>query len=433
MPSTALFWVVALVVLAATVAALIWPLVRAPASRGVGSADANVHVYRDQKRQLDAELAVGAITLAERTAGVDELARRLGVEVTPEEPPTGVPPRSTTAAALIVAAALPVAAMALYAAFGDPQSLRQSSTSIAETPAKPQDQLLAAIDKLASRLRQDPADANGWRLLARSYTAIGRYPEAVAAYGEASTQSPQQDASLLADWADALAMVNKSLAGEPSTLIDRALALDPQHRKALSLAASAAFERRDFDTAIAQWRKLDVQLARDSAEARDVAAMIAEATAAKLGASAALTASSPARTGTGSIAAAASTSIASAPIAGAADASAISGKVTIDPSLRAQLAPTATLFIFARAVSGPRMPLAVIRGTGSELPREFTLDDSMAMMPEARLSGADSVVVEARVSQSGSATAVTGDLQGRSNPVKPGTRDVLIVINDIAR
>jgi cytochrome c-type biogenesis protein CcmH len=79
------------------------------------------------------------------------------------------------------------------------------------------------------------------------------------------------------------------------------------------------------------------------------------------------------------------------------------------------------------------MPLAVLRTTAGELPRNFTLDDSMAMAPAARLSGASEVVVEARISKTGSATPSPGDLQGDSGVVKPGAHDVSIVIDQIVR
>jgi cytochrome c-type biogenesis protein CcmH len=202
-------------------------------------------------------------------------------------------------------------------------------------------------------------------------------------------------------------------------LVERALALDPNHPKALSLAATAALDRKDYDGAIAHWRRLKMQFPPDSAEVREVDAMIAEADAAKRGTPAAA---------------------AAAPADGAAkreastttlDDTAITGRVSIDVSLRDRAAASDTVFIFARAVDGPRMPLAVVRTTASALPYAFRLDDSMAMTPAARLSTAGEVVVEARVTKTGSATPASGDLRGASAPVKPGTRDVLIVINNV--
>lgn len=426
-----IFWLVALLLVAATVAALVWPLLRARARLPVEREDiATTDIYRDQKRQLDAELAAGAITPEQRDTGLDELATRLGAELDTMTAPAvaSSSTRSSYVAALVLAAALPVTALMLYAAFGNPGAMRLVAPANERAPMS-HDQVVAMVESLATRMKEHPEDPTGWRLLARAYSAMGRYPESVAAFTEAAARGTA-DASLLADWADALAMRNQSLEGEPSTLVARALALDPNHSKALSLAASAALERKDFDGAIVEWRKLQAQFPTGSDEAKEIGAMIAEADAAKRGAPVAPPASAEtAPSGNAS----ASPPNAPAPNASAADASAIMGRVSLDPKLRERAAATDTLFIFARAVAGPRMPLAVVRTTADALPHAFRLDDSMAMTPAARLSTAKEVIVEARISKTGSATPSPGDLQGTSAPVRPGTDGVSIVINDVVR
>lgn len=267
-----------------------------------------------------------------------------------------------------------------------------------------QEQIVAMVDKLATRMKEHPEDPTGWRLLARAYASMGRFGESVAAFNEAAARAPA-DAPLLTDWADALAMQNQSLQGEASKLVARALALDPKYPKALALAATAALERKDYGGAIDEWRKLKLEFPPGGEEAKQIDAMIAEADAARNGA---MTSAS-------------------------VDASAITGRVSLDPKLRDRVGAGDTLFIFARAVNGPRMPLAVVRTAANELPRDFRLDDSMAMTPAARLSAAGQVIVEARVSKSGSATPVPGDLQGTSAAVKPGAHDVSIAIDDVVR
>ena len=428
MPSVPLFWLVALVLVAATVAALVWPLLRGRATRSPEVDDsAATEVYRDQKRQLDQELAAGAITRAERDAQLDELTARLGAELAAAAataPAAQVSPRTPYAAALILVATIPASALLLYVVFGHPDALRGATQADERAPMS-HEQIAAMVDKLAARMKEQPEDPKGWQLLARAYSAMGRFKDANAAFAEAAKRSPE-DPALLADWADALAMLNQSLQGEPSRLIARALELDPNHPKALALSASAAFDRKDYATAIAQWRRLKMQFAPDSAETKEIDATIAEAEAAQRGAPAAsgappapAPASADAAVGTGT--------------APSIEASAITGRVALDPKLADRVAPGDALFIFARAVNGPRMPLAVIRTTAGDLPRAFRLDDSMAMAPIARLSGATEVVVEARISKSGSATPSPGDLRGTSATVKPGARDLLIVINDVVR
>lgn len=404
MPFASLFWLVALLLVAATVAALVWPLLRGRNTPLPEDDAAATNVYRDQKRQLDDELAAGAITRAERDAQLDELGARLGAELAVGTAPAArISPRSSYVAALILVAVIPASALLLYASFGSPGSLR-TATPASEAPPMSQEQIVAMVDKLATRMKEHPEDPTGWRLLARAYASMGRFGESVAAFNEAAARAPA-DAPLLTDWADALAMQNQSLQGEASKLVARALALDPNYPKALALAATAALERKDYGGAIDEWRKLKLEFPPGGEEAKQIDAMIAEADAARNGA---MTSAS-------------------------VDASAITGRVSLDPKLRDRVGAGDTLFIFARAVNGPRMPLAVVRTAANELPRDFRLDDSMAMTPAARLSAAGQVIVEARVSKSGSATPVPGDLQGTSAAVKPGAHDVSIAIDDVVR
>ena len=431
------FWLVALLMLAAAVVALVWPLLRRRSNVRIEAEDAAAtDVYRDQKRQLDADWAAGAITRDERDRGLAELSARLGAELAVQARPPSEPAstRSSFVVALVVAAALPVTALALYVAFGAPDALRRDKTTDARAPQS-HDEIVAMVDRLAARMKERPDDPTGWQLLARAYSAMGRYDESVAAFTQAARRGGE-DAPLLADWADALAMKQQSLEGEPSRLVARALALDPNHPKALSLAASAAFNRKDFDGAIAEWRKLQAQFPQGSDEAKEVSTMIAEAEAAKRGGPV-LGATAPNGADAEAAKRGATASSATAPDFAKADnaiaASAITGTVTLDAKLRDRATAGDTLFIYARARSGSRMPVAITRTTSGAWPREFRLDDSMAMTPAARISNTPEVVVEARISKSGNATPTAGDLVGTSAAIKPGARGVAIVIDDVVR
>ncbi|HEY6133559.1 MAG TPA: tetratricopeptide repeat protein [Rubrivivax sp.] len=262
------------------------------------------------------------------------------------------------------------------------------------------------VERLAARLKDKPDDAVGHAMLGRSYLVLGRYDEAVAAYERALKIEPQQ-ASLIVDYAEAVAMKNgRTLEGEPLRLIDRALKIDPAHLKGLSLAGAAAFNREDYAGAVARWDRVVaigpaddplVQNARESAvQARE---------AGKL---------PPAPAGP-------------AVAAAAADA-AVSGTVSLSPALKAAAAPDDTVFIFARAAEGPRMPLAILRKQVKDLPFDFRLDDSLAMSPAMRLSTAPRVVVGARISKSGQAMPQPGDLEGLTAPVAVGASGLKIEI-----
>ena len=419
MASAPLFWLVALLLAAGSVTALVWPLLRGRPSTTANDESGATDIYRDQKRQLDEELASGAITRAERDAQLDELAARLSGELaSPLAPASAGSPRASYVSALVLVAAIPATALVLYLTYGSPAALQQ--TTQANAHGMSPEEVVAMVDKLAARMKEHPEDPTGWKLLGRADAALGRFPEAVAAFKEAAARGPV-DAALLADWADVLAMQNRTLEGEPSELIARALALDPAYPKALSLAATAALERKDYDAAIDDWRKLKAQLPPASDDAKEIDTMIAEADAARRGVPMPAPSAAAAASGT------------EAPGAPPAAQGAISGRITIDPKLEGRVAATDTLFIFARAVDGPRIPLAVERTTAGTFPHDFRLDDSMSMAPGATLSKAGDVVVEARISKSGNATPGPGDLEGKSGVLKPGARDVSIAIDSVVR
>jgi cytochrome c-type biogenesis protein CcmH len=402
-----LFWLAALAIVAAALAALVAPLLRRRAANATDTPAAAI--YRDEKRQLDDELAAGAITAPEHAQAIDELASRLAGELQAAPRAERLhAPRAGWRWALGLALAFPVVAVGLYALLGNPQALREESAA-AKAPAMSKAQVTAMVDRLATRMKEHPDDATGWKLLGRSYGALGRYREAADAFHQAA-QHGAVDADLLVDWADALGMANgQTLAGEPTRLVERALALEPGNVNALLLAASAAQERNDIPAAIDLWRRLKVELPPGSPEVQEIDALIARAEAA--GQAPGGAPREAASSGNG----------------------AIRGEVTIAPALATRVAPGDTLFIYARAVDGPRMPVAVLREGAAPLPRAFTLDDSQSMRPDAKLSTAGKVIVEARISRSGDALPAPGDLVGSSVPVTPGARQVAVVIGDIVK
>jgi cytochrome c-type biogenesis protein CcmH len=229
-----------------------------------------------------------------------------------------------------------------------------------------------------------------------------RYPEANDAYNKALELKPQ-DADLLADYAESLALAaGRSLAGEPTRLLDRALKLDPRNTKVLTLAGSAAFERKDYRTAIRSWEAVIKQPGVSTELAQALQKGVDE---------------SKTRMGARPVAAV------------SAGKERVSGIVSLDDSLRSRVRPDDTVFVFARAATGPRMPLAIVKKTVADLPYKFAFDDSMAMMPEMKLSRFDDVVIGARVAKSGSAAPSAGDLEGISDSVKPGRSGVRVTID----
>jgi cytochrome c-type biogenesis protein CcmH len=276
---------------------------------------------------------------------------------------------------------------------------------------------------LAMRLKENPDNPEGWVMLARSYAALEHYADASKAYEQAVAQNPG-DGQLLADYADALAMAQgRNLSGKPSELIQAALKADPNNVKALALAGSLAFEQNKFADAVAQWQKAASLVPPDSEFARGIAGSIAEAR--QKGGLPTTPAAAPA-----AAPAPAPTASAAPPFAaGAPTAAKITGTVNVAPALAAKVGPGDTIFVFARAASGPKMPLAVAKLEGKDLPGGFVLDDSMAMMGELKLSSFPEVVVGARLSKSGNAAPQPGDLESALQTVKPGAGGVALVID----
>ena len=417
------FWIVAVLLTAGALLFVLTPLLRkeAVAHPHALRDEVNLMVLRDQLHELDADMAAGTIDAAAYESSRRELERRVAEDVQPGTALAKTVPRKN-AVGLLVGMSLPVVAVSLYFLLGNPSGLNPAQTAAPKEAAHEvtEEQIQAMVTALAQRLKDSPDDVQGWSMLARSYNALGRFGEAADAYARLVKLVPG-NADMLADYADTLAMsLNKSLQGEPEKLIARALEVDPKNIKALALSGSAAFERRDYQAAITRWKKILAIVPADSDLARSTNDSIGEAQT--------LAAGKPAVAPT-PVAAAPSPTKPTAPSAPAAAAAEVGGTVELDAALRKQVADTDTVFIFARAAQGPKFPLAVLRKQVKDLPTAFVLDDSMSMMPDAKLSSFPMVVVGARVSKSGSATPTPGDLEGLTEPVSPGAKNLKIRIN----
>jgi cytochrome c-type biogenesis protein CcmH len=248
-----------------------------------------------------------------------------------------------------------------------------------------------------------------------------RYADAIPIFEKAVKLNPD-DANLLADYADALGVhQGRKLEGKPALLIQQALKIDPRNVKALMLAGTIAFNRQDYAVAAKDWElaRANLPAEADQESAEQLTASIAEAKRRLGGGQLVMTANAePAAPAE------------AAKLTGQAGAShAITGKVMLGPAVANKASPTDTLFVFARAVNGPPMPVSIVRGTRKDLPFMFRLDDSTSPMPTRKLSDMDQVVIVARLSKSGRAAPESGDLEGMSGPVKPGVGGITVVID----
>ena len=402
-------WIIVVLLLLATLLCLIPPLLRrAPAEPP--ASEANVRAfYLAQREQLRRDMDNGSLTAAAGMRAEEELQRDLLQDLDLRRG-RGAPwagQRAGIAAACFLTVLIPVAAVLLYGQLGNP---RAAASANAGQPAEPHaadtgNDMTLAINALAQRLRTAPDDADGWYMLARSYETLGRYTDAVAAYQQVLRLVPGQPA-VLADLADALLSASQGNPDEASiAAVAQALAAQPDQPKALALAGMMALRRGDAAEALAHWERLQALLPPDSEAARQIQSNIAQA---RSMAAAPATPAPPAAAPS-----AASTPPATGAVpAAAASTARISGRASIADALRGRVQPSDTVFILARPEEGSRMPLAILRMQVSDLPRDFVLDDSSAMSPDATLSRAGKVRVEIRVSKSGTAAARPGDLGG---------------------
>lgn len=410
------FIAVAIILTLVVMALLLLPLLTKDRERPVGSSrELSIAVLRDQLSDLEDQRKAGLLDSTMFVEEEAELERRALDDGARSGSAAVYKTGRKLALAAVIGLAIPAFAIGLYMTLGTPESLKPQAAAEPGSHALTPQQIQAMTDKLAERLQTNPDDGEGWLMLGRSYATLGRYPEAAAAFGRATTLLPPS-ANLLADYADIMAMAQgRRLSGEPEKIVARALAIDPRHIKSLALSGSVAFERGDFGAAVQVWRTILTLVPPDSKVAQSIGNSIADAER-RMGGATAL-AGAPARP---------------APVA-AAGSAAVGGTVTLAPDLAGKLPANATLFVFARAVDGSRIPLAMVRVNGVKLPYSFKLDDSNSMAPNVRLSSAKTVIIGARVSLGGEALAKPGDFEGFSAPVAVGANGVVVKIAGVVK
>jgi len=409
------FWVIVVIMIVAALGLLTPALLGRHHVAELDRNEQNIRIASERLRELETELQSGAITEAQFEQARTELEQALLIDVSSD----GIQEKDTKAATgrwalVLLIIMVPVLSGSLYLYLGQPGTLNAvGGTGKAQLPAdhpavSNADKLPTVEDMLArleKHLQQQPDDAEGWFTLGRSYMAMGRYADAVTALEKVHTLVGDNPPVLLA-YADALAMVNGGhISGKPFALIQKALALSPDNPTALWLAGLGYEEQGDLETAVRHWRKLELLLVGDEESLAEVRQLIARAE------------QKPGREV--DVPAAASNAPASLKV-----------KVSLDPALKHKTSPADTVFVFARAMQGPPMPLAVVRKQVSDLPIEVTLDDTMAMMPSMKLSSFPELRVGARISRSGNAIPQSGDLSGEVASVSvTSTSPVQVVIN----
>lgn len=423
-------WMIFAAMLVVALLFVLPPLLRQSRGTGPGQNELNILLHRKRLVELEADLANGVLNEAQVAQARDDLERELLQELSgAPDSAVAVPAKSDSRfSALVIAVILPVLALGLYYELGDwrlLESASQQQAMPADASAGTKNETMPPIEEmvkqLEAKLAKDPGNAKGWLMLGRSYIYTNRYADAVRAYAQAETLTDPPDAQVLTEYAQALSMANGNrMSGAPERLIAKALKLQPDNPNTLWLAGMAAFQKADYKSALTYWEPLQKLTQANSEQSRILQDYLAQARNGK-----------PAESimSSGTEAAPQERAPEQSPGGGAV---ALKVHVALDPALAAKASANDTVFIFARAVKGPPMPLAIVRKQVKDLPVDVVLDDSLAMMPAMKLSNFAEVVVGARISKSGNAMPASGDLQSLSGAVQ--TKDaqpVNITINQV--
>ncbi len=401
------------------------PLLRGQNRPGLDYLESNIAVQRNRRTEFERMFLDGDLDKDAYDEACRELESELLDELKPNPESAEGSPETQPVAAIIVAITLPVAAVGLYFLLGSPEALIGNAERAAgsgafvatageSAPGQIPHSVEDMVERLAQRLQANPEDPDGWLMLGRSYAAMNRIPAARGALLEAYQRRPGDPTTLVALAEVEAAFNGNNLAGKPADLLHKALEIDPDFVHALWLAGVAAFNEGDAAVATGYWQRiLDTPGISDS-DASRVQQAIARA---------------------GGLPPAAARA---APSEKEGDAEAATKGLTVGvslaPELNKMVSSDDTLFVFARAAEGPRMPLAIVRKTAGELPMTIQLDDSMAMTPETRISAFSSVIVGARISKSGNATPEPGDLDGSSSVVSPSRNAIVdLIINQVVK
>ena len=410
----------------AVVLVLAWSLRRASRAGSQLSEHENVlsqvAVYREHLAELQHELAQGTLDQAGFDTSHEELTQRL-LEDTPQKT-ASAPVASPHWRGLVAGLALsiPLMSFGMYFWVGTPVGIDPLlANQVGGDEQISTEKLQSMSDQLRQRLAENPNNAEGWVMLGRIERALARFDPADEAFKKSLAIAANDDVRI--ERAEVLAQKNQGkFDGEPWDIIQSVLKADPEHGNALLLAGSAAFSQGQFQDALKYWDKVRgllpvsspdlpalVEAINKARERLNMPALDPDTVVAQAPPSSAPTAK-PTQGKT------------------APGAERIAGRVSLDPALASQVSPQDTVFIYANAADGPRMPLAIVRTTVDKLPYDFVLDDSMAMNPQMKLSHISAVMVRARISRSGNAMAQPGDLGVSAGPIKPGSKEKINLV-----
>ena len=413
------FWIIASLLLLCTLFFIIRGLLKSDITDDKSTGNVDISIFEQRLAELDTDLENGLLTEHEAENSRKEIQLSLlNHGKNKEEDAVKQPRISTKNTAIIIGCLVPLLVLSLYFYLGRPDLIGNlQSQAFHQNGDITPEQINQMVAGLEQRLEKEPDDVDGWLMLYKSYMVLERYNKAVIA-AEKLYEIAGDEPGVLLRYADALAMANgNTLAGKATELINRALELDPVNVNGLWLAGMAANERGEYQVAIDYWQRVLPMLEEDPVSQREINNFIHIAQQ-HLGITQNdMDSDKPIVVNDKTL----------------VKGSAIQIKVSLSAELMDEANANDTLFIYAKAINGPPMPLAVVRKTAKDLPLQVTLDDSMAMMPTNKISDHKQVKITARISSSGGAITQSGDLIGTIDSVDTKTQEPIeLIINQKA-
>jgi cytochrome c-type biogenesis protein CcmH len=401
------FWLAAALLLLISLFVIIITLLRSYDDNDA-SQESDTELYQQRLAEIELDIENGLLEGSEAKKVKKELQLSLlNQDKSKQGKSISTDSSSSTITAILLLILTPVFVIGIYKQLGQPDLIEKAALLSDFHNAGSEEEKMASIEKMLSQLEQrlinEPDDIDGWLMLTNSYSALERYPEALRAVDNLY-RLRSNDPSVMIRYADILSLTNGGvLTGRPTELINEALQLDPENTSGLWLAGLAANERGDIDEAISYWQRVIPKLEEDSEQQQQIKEYIEMI----------------------------SQHVNPDQKDSLTNTDKPEHKIQVNVSLSENLIDETdnndTVFIYAQAVNGPPVPIAVVRKKVSDLPIQTILDDSMAMMPNNKLSDHKQVKLTARISKSGNAIAEPGDLIGTVDTVQTSLNETIFI------
>ncbi len=385
------FWIAASALLLVALAFLLLPILRGRRAQAEEDRTAlNVALYEERLAELTAQHAAGTLSDAQLEAGRADAARELLEDTENSDIPKIA--KLGRSVPLIAAVLVPLVGYGLYMHWGASDKV-QMARQFSEQP-RTVEEMTAHLEQA---VKEQPDSAEAWYFLGRTYMNQERPADAAKAFARVVELAGRQP-ELLGQWAQAQYFAgDRQWSEQLQALTDEALQADPQELTSLGLLGIAAYEEGRYQDAVRFWEQLVAALPENDPSREAIRGGIERARQQVDG-------------GSGNAAAG------EAPAAASTQAAALQIQVQLDPKVAETVSPEDSVFVFARAVNGPPVPLAAKRLTVGDLPATVTLSDADAMVPSLKISSVEQVTVMARVSRTGDATK--GEWMGQSEALE---------------